>query len=193
MADFILEFQDCLGVLEGEFGLFVGGAAQDLLSHRQDGKGEQLNQVAQEKQKVEGVRIISKSAEPQAGQGHPAKHPHDEDIESPHRSEFLGGEYRQPTIESNAVLLGLSRAQFRSLPDPGMWHVYFFHGSAAPDCSLKLHRPKATWPMSTKMPNAPRKKRGAKQPRRGRRRDRSQKDRRIGFDRANPTGGHLEE
>src|SRR5258708_30515215 len=131
MADFILEFQDCLGVLEGEFGLFVGGAAQDLLSHRQDGKGEQLNQVAQEKQKVEGVRIISKSAEPQAGKGHPAKHPHDEDIESPHRAKFLRGEYRQPTIEPKAFLFGLSRAQFRSLVYPRMWDMYF-HGSGAP-------------------------------------------------------------
>jgi hypothetical protein len=74
-----------------------------------------------------------------------------------------------------------------------MWHVDFIHGSAAPDCSLKRHRPKATLPMSTEMSNASRSRRGAKQPRRGRRRDRSQKGRRIGFDRANPTGGHLEE
>ena len=132
MADFILEFQDRLGVPEGEFGLFVGRAAQNLLADRQDGQGEQLNQVAQEKQKVEGVRIIAKSAEPQAGQGHPAEHPRDEDIERPHRAEFLRGEHRQTTIEPKAFVLGPSRAEFRSLPYPGMWHVYFCHGSAAP-------------------------------------------------------------
>ena len=124
-VNFVLKFEDCLGVFVGLLCLLVGGAAEHLLAHSEYGEREELHEVAEEKQKSVWVGVVFEESDTERREEYPDKHPHGERVEHPHTTEGVGQKHRQLAVKADMFFVGQYHAGLRTLFDTRVGDVRF--------------------------------------------------------------------